>query len=73
MLPTHPVPCPRCGRTLYHAVSLEGGVDAGAVESPKVDRDARGYHMNCPHCGQRVAMERMTAGEAEAWKPATAK
>jgi DNA-directed RNA polymerase subunit RPC12/RpoP len=71
MLPTHDVPCPRCGKALYSAVSLEDGVDAGAVESPRVERDAAGYYMECPHCAQRVRMERVTAGSAEAWKPAS--
>jgi len=71
MLPTHDVPCPRCGRALYSAVSLEDGVDAGAVESPRVEHDAGGYYMKCPHCALRVGMERVTAGSAEAWKPAS--
>jgi transcription elongation factor Elf1 len=71
MLPTHDVPCPRCGKALYSAVSLEDGVDAGAVESPRVQRDAAGHYMHCPHCGQRVGMERITAGSAEAWQPAS--
>ena len=71
MLPTHPVPCPRCGKPLYWAVSLEDAVDAGAVESPRVDRDAQGYYTTCPHCTQRIGMERVTAGSAEAWKPAS--
>jgi sarcosine oxidase delta subunit len=70
MLPTHPVPCPHCGKTLYHAVSLDGGVDAGAPESPKVESDALGYHMRCPYCTKRVAMERMVSGNAAAWRPA---
>jgi transcription elongation factor Elf1 len=73
MLPTHDVPCPRCGKPLYSSVSLEDGVDAGAVESPKVEHDASGYFMTCPHCAKRVAMERMVVGKAEAWKPARAK
>jgi DNA-directed RNA polymerase subunit RPC12/RpoP len=68
MLPTHDVPCPRCGKALYCAVSLEDGVDAGAVESPRVEHDAGGYYMKCPHCAQRVAMERISAGSAEAWQ-----
>ncbi len=71
MLPTHPVPCPRCAKPLYWAVSLEDGVDAGAVESPRVTRDAQGDAMRCPHCGERIAMERVTEGCAEAWKPAS--
>jgi len=70
MLPTHDVPCPHCGKALYSSVSLEDGVDAGAVESPKVERDSGGYAMKCPHCGNRVAMQHLTVGNAEAWKPA---
>ena len=72
MLPTHDVPCPQCGRALYSAVSLEDGIDAGAVESPKVEHDADGYFMRGPHCARRVPMARLRAGNAEAWKPAKA-
>jgi hypothetical protein len=68
MLPTHDVPCPGCGKTLYSAVSLEDAVDAGAVESPKVEHDADGYYMSCPHCGRRIGMARMTLGNAQAWR-----
>ncbi len=71
MLPTHDVPCPHCGKALYSAVSLDNGVDAGAVESPQVEADAQGFHMNCPHCGTRIRMERMVVGAAEAWRPVT--
>jgi hypothetical protein len=56
---------------MYWAVSLEDAVDAGAVESPRVERDAQGYYTTCPHCAQRIGMERVTAGSAEAWKPAS--
>jgi DNA-directed RNA polymerase subunit RPC12/RpoP len=70
MLPTHPVPCPSCGKALYSAVSLDDGVDAGAVESPKVEHDRDGDYMKCPHCTRRVAMARMKVGNAEAWRPA---
>jgi len=71
MLPTHDVPCPGCGRALYSSVSLDDGVDAGAVGSPKVEHDGQGDYMKCPHCARRVPMARMTAGNAEAWRPAT--
>ena len=71
MLPTHDVPCPACAQTLYSAVSLDDGIDAGAVESPRIERDGRGDYMRCPHCGARVAMTRMWAGLAEAWRPAS--
>jgi DNA-directed RNA polymerase subunit RPC12/RpoP len=70
MLPTHDVPCPRCGKAMYSAVSLEDAVDAGSVESPKVEHDLQGDYMRCPHCAQRVPMARMTVGNAEAWRPA---
>jgi hypothetical protein len=70
VLPTHDVPCPRCGGTLYSAVSLDDGVDAGAIESPKVEHDAQGDFMRCPHCARRVAMVRMAVGRAQAWRPA---
>jgi hypothetical protein len=55
---------------MYWAVSLEDAVDAGAVESPRVDRDLDGYYTTCPHCAERVPMERMTEAAAEAWRPA---
>jgi len=71
MLPTHDVPCPACQRALYTAVSLEDGVDAGAVGSPKVEHDARGDYMTCPGCNARVPMARMRIGNAEAWRPAS--
>ncbi len=73
MLPTHDVPCPGCGKALYSAVSLEDAVDAGAVESPKVEHDLQGDYMRCPHCAKRVPMARMTIGNAEAWRPAKAR
>jgi DNA-directed RNA polymerase subunit RPC12/RpoP len=72
MLPTHDVPCPGCGKALYSAVSLEDAVDAGAIESPKVEHDLQGDYMRCPHCGKRVPMARMTVGNAEAWRPVKA-
>lgn len=70
MLPTHPVPCPRCGKALFTAVSLDDAVDAGAVESPNVKHDDAGDYMHCPHCAKRIPMARMTIGNAEAWRPA---
>lgn len=42
MLPTHEVPCPRCGKTLYSATSLEDAVVAATPESPKIEHDERG-------------------------------
>ena len=64
------VATPIATAALYSAVSLDDGVDAGAVESPKVEHDAQGHYMNCPHCGKRVPMARLAVGKAEAWRPA---
>lgn len=70
MLPTHDVPCPRCGKTLYSATSLEDAVVATTPESPKIERDEHGYFMECPNCKSRVAMRRVARGDAAAWRPA---
>jgi len=70
MLPTHDVPCPRCGHALYSAVSLDDGINPGAVESPDVRADNDGYYMNCPSCGVRVGMERVSAEGSEAFRRA---
>jgi DNA-directed RNA polymerase subunit RPC12/RpoP len=61
MLPTHDVPCPHCGAALYSAVSLDDGINPGAVESPDVHVDNAGFYMSCPKCRRRVAMERVGA------------
>ena len=68
MLPTHDVPCPGCGKTLFSAISLEDGVNADTPESPRVQEDPGGLHMNCPHCNARVQMERITRGNAVAYQ-----
>lgn len=60
MLPTHDVDCPRCGRFLYTALSLEDVLPGDSATSPKVMSDARGDYLLCPHCGLRVAMKRIT-------------
>lgn len=70
MLPTHDVPCPGCGKPLFSSVSLEDGVNADTPESPMVQEDPGGLHMNCPHCGTRVQMERITRGNAVAYQVA---
>ena len=69
MLPTHDVPCPRCGKTLYSATSLEDAVVAATPESPKIERDERGYFMCCPNCRSRIAMQRVESAAAAAWRP----
>jgi DNA-directed RNA polymerase subunit RPC12/RpoP len=56
MLPTHDVDCPYCGKFLYSALSLENVVDAEAPTSPKVETDAGGNYLRCPHCKARVEM-----------------
>jgi len=53
------VPCPHCGAALYSAVSLDDGINPGAVESPDVHVDNAGFYMSCPKCRRRVAMERV--------------
>ena len=68
MLPTHDVPCPRCGRALYSAISLDDGVNPGGVESPDVHADNQGFYMTCPGCQVRVRMEKITAAGREAFR-----
>jgi DNA-directed RNA polymerase subunit RPC12/RpoP len=60
MLPTHDVDCPKCGKFVYTALSLEDVLAAQAPASPKVQTDARGDFLCCPHCGARIAMQRVT-------------
>jgi transcription elongation factor Elf1 len=70
VLPTHDLPCPRCGKALYSATSLEDAANTGAAESPKVESNGRGYYMKCPHCGERIDMQRVRVGDSEAFQPA---
>ena len=70
MLPTHDVPCPRCGKTLYSATSFEDAVIARTPESPKIEHDERGDFMRCPSCASRIAMRRLERDGAAAWRPA---
>jgi DNA-directed RNA polymerase subunit RPC12/RpoP len=69
MLPTHDVDCPQCGRFLYSALSLEDVVEPGAPTSPKLEQDAQGTFLRCPHCQARVAMKRVTVRGREGWRP----
>jgi len=69
MLPTHEVPCPRCGKALYSSVSIEDGVNAAVPEAPKLERDDSGYYIRCPHCASRVAMVKLRSGSASAVRP----
>jgi DNA-directed RNA polymerase subunit RPC12/RpoP len=60
MLPTHDVDCPKCGKRLYTALSLEDVVAADAPTGPKVQSDADGDYLPCPHCAARIPMKRVT-------------
>jgi DNA-directed RNA polymerase subunit RPC12/RpoP len=60
MLPTHDVDCAKCGKRIYTALSLEDVVAADAPASPKVQSDALGDYLRCPHCTTRIAMNRVT-------------
>jgi DNA-directed RNA polymerase subunit RPC12/RpoP len=60
MLPTHDVDCPNCGKFVYTALSLEDVIPADAPTSPKVQKDAHGEFLRCPHCGERIPMKRIT-------------
>ncbi|MGQ0652344.1 MAG: hypothetical protein ACT4P4_08780 [Betaproteobacteria bacterium] len=60
MLPTHDVDCPKCGKFVYTALSLEDVIAADAPTSPTIHSDARGDYLPCPHCGARIPMKRIT-------------
>jgi DNA-directed RNA polymerase subunit RPC12/RpoP len=60
MLPTHDVNCPKCGKFIYTALSLEDVLAADAPTSPRVQTDARGDYLRCPHCEARIPMKRIT-------------
>ena len=60
MLPTHDVDCPKCGKRIYTALSLEDVLAADAPTSPTVQSDALGDYLRCPHCSARIAMKRVT-------------
>jgi len=69
MLPTHDVPCPRCGKPLYSATSLEDAVNAATPEAPKIEHAADGDYLRCPSCRSRVPMERLERDGRSAWRP----
>ena len=70
MLPTHEVPCPRCGKALYGATSSDDAVNSAAPEAPKLERDDAGYYVRCPHCASRIAMVKFSSGAASAVRTA---
>lgn len=60
MLPTHDVDCPKCGRFVYTALSLEDVFPADSPAGPRVMTDERGDYLTCPHCNTRIPMKRIT-------------
>lgn len=60
MLPTHDVDCPKCGKFVYTALSLEDVLAADAPTAPKVQTDAMGPYLRCPHCAARISMKRIS-------------
>jgi DNA-directed RNA polymerase subunit RPC12/RpoP len=63
VLPTHDVDCPGCGKFVYTALTLDDAFPAEAPTSPKVQSDAQGDYLPCPHCGYRMPMKRITTDE----------
>ncbi|HEX6157813.1 MAG TPA: hypothetical protein VFZ54_17440 [Burkholderiales bacterium] len=59
MLPTHDVDCPKCGKRVYTALSLDDVIPADAPTVPTVQADAHGDYLPCPHCKARIAMQRV--------------
>jgi DNA-directed RNA polymerase subunit RPC12/RpoP len=70
MLPTHDVDCPKCGRALYTALSVEDVFAADSPTSPRVKTDARGDYLDCPHCAARIALKRVTTKAGVAYRVA---
>jgi DNA-directed RNA polymerase subunit RPC12/RpoP len=60
MLPAPNVDCPKCGKFVYTALSLEDVLAADAPTTPKIETDAHGPYLRCPHCGVRIPMKRIT-------------
>ena len=68
MLPTHDVDCPECGKFVYTALSLDDVLPADGATTPKVLTDARGDYLPCPHCGARIAMQRIRIADRDSFK-----
>ena len=51
--------CPKCGRPLYTALSLEDVVDPDAPTAPKILHDDQGDYLACPYCAARIPMQRV--------------
>ena len=71
MLPTHDVHCPKCGKFVYTALSLEDVVPADAPTAPRVLHDADGDYLPCPSCGTRIAMKRLATKGGPAYRTQT--
>ena len=70
MLPTHDVDCPKCGRFVYTAISLEDVFPADdGPASPRVMTDAAGDYLLCPHCHARISMRRVGAADDAGYMP----
>ena len=70
MLPTHDVHCPSCDKFLYSALSLEDVLDAEAATMPRVEEDAAGNFLRCPHCRSRIAMKPVVTAGRRGFRPA---
>jgi DNA-directed RNA polymerase subunit RPC12/RpoP len=70
MLPTHKVPCPHCGGTLFTSLSLDDAIAPQTPTSPRIEADQEGYHMRCPRCRGRVPMESVGAEGRQAFRVA---
>ena len=71
MLPTHEVHCPKCGRFVFTALSLEDVVPADAPTAPKILHDGQGDYLPCPSCGTRIAMQRISTKGGSAFRAQT--
>jgi DNA-directed RNA polymerase subunit RPC12/RpoP len=70
MLPTHDVDCPCCGQFVFTSLSLDDDFPAEAPTVPKVRSDRQGDYLLCPHCGYRMAMNRITTDRGVVFRAA---
>lgn len=69
MLPTHDVHCPNCDKFVYTALTLEDSFPDDAPASPKIESDAQGDFLRCPHCGRRISLLRATTSAGVTHRP----
>lgn len=50
--------CPSCTQALYRITPQSGGEGAPTGDRPSILSDGNGSFMICPHCFERIAMER---------------